>query len=220
VRKEDSNEEANFEIELSYPQLSGTHPEIQEAINDGINKFITDIRIDFEQNAFELGLTPDMGVPEEVKSQLFLTYANTLLSERVLSFSFDVYTYIAGAAHPFPLRRGLSFDLESGGQLFFSDLFKEDSNYLEFISVKSIERLNEKLNPENEETSTEWIESGAGPKSENYEEFYLSPDGLTIVFNVYQVTAYALGTQEILLSYEELSPVLKEEFQVQKVLER
>ncbi len=50
--------------------------------------------------------------------------------------------------------------------------------------------------------------SGAQPTPENYGNWNITPDGLLITFDEYQVAAYAAGPQEVVVPYTELQSVI------------
>lgn len=50
--------------------------------------------------------------------------------------------------------------------------------------------------------------SGADPTPENYRNWNITPGGLLISFDPYQVAAYAAGPQEVLIPYAKLSAII------------
>ncbi|HWW75520.1 MAG TPA: RsiV family protein, partial [Pyrinomonadaceae bacterium] len=55
----------------------------------------------------------------------------------------------------------------------------------------------------------EGIRAGAEPKAENYENWTITPRGLVVTFDYYQLGSYAAGAQKIILPYAELKDVIK-----------
>ncbi len=56
----------------------------------------------------------------------------------------------------------------------------------------------------------EWIATGAGPKAENFDSWNITKTGILINFDPYQVAAYAAGPQDVLIPYEEIKSILKQ----------
>ena len=55
----------------------------------------------------------------------------------------------------------------------------------------------------------DWIERGAGPEAENYTSWTIGKKGLGIIFDAYQVAAYAAGPQHVLVPYSALKDLMK-----------
>src|SRR5262249_30472423 len=90
-----------------------------------------------------------------------------------------------------------------GAILKLADLFQPNSNYLKVISdycIKEIKKL--------DVSDDEWIRNGAGPKLENYDSWNVTPEGLQITFDAYQVASYAAGPQEVTVPYSLLKPII------------
>jgi hypothetical protein len=81
-------------------------------------------------------------------------------------------------------------------------LFAPHANFLQLISSYSIREL-KKL------STTSDVETGAGPKLENFQSWNVTPLGLQFTFDPYQVGAYAVGAHQVLVPYEVLRPAIK-----------
>jgi hypothetical protein len=55
----------------------------------------------------------------------------------------------------------------------------------------------------------DWIQRGAGPDAENYGSWTIGKKGLGIIFDSYQVAAYAAGPQHVLVPYSALKDLIK-----------
>jgi len=85
-------------------------------------------------------------------------------------------------------------------------LFQPNSGYLKIISAYCVTALTKQLG---DDVDANWLKEGAAPKAENYDSWNITPDGLQITFDAYQVAAYALGPQEIIVPYSALKAVIK-----------
>ena len=81
-------------------------------------------------------------------------------------------------------------------------LFIADSNYLEVISKYCSEQLSTLDIGFNENTV------GAEPAAENYRNWNITPEGLMIIFERGQVTAYAAPEQVVIIPYAELQSII------------
>jgi hypothetical protein len=138
----------------------------------------------------------------------------------LLAIEFSVGSYYAGAAHPNTNTHTLNFKLHPSTQLEVPDLFQPSSNYLTVLSEYCVADLH-KQQPsrwygpreraeELEVRKDEWILSGAGPQSSNFERFVILKGGMRIFFDPYQVGSYAEGKYDVFLPYHVLAPILKE----------
>jgi len=62
---------------------------------------------------------------------------------------------------------------------------------------------------EGQTISTLFWENSLDPEWENFDTFFISRNGIEIIFNAYSVSSYAFGVQIIPIPYENLIPVLK-----------
>jgi len=131
-------------------------------------------------------------------SSLNVTY--TLLSQvgEIWSFKFDFDFYSDGAAHPGLYSITLNYDIARSKELALADLFLPNSDYLGAISNYCIAELSKQ--PFFEGPFAE----GAQPTVENYRNWNITPDGLMITFDEYQVAPYAAGPQKVVVPFSEL----------------
>jgi hypothetical protein len=74
-------------------------------------------------------------------------------------------------------------------------------------AVKDLtEQMREKMS--GDDPDTDWIREGAGPKEENYKNWNISPKGLEISFDPYQVASYAAGPHEVTIPLSALTDVI------------
>jgi hypothetical protein len=134
----------------------------------------------------------------------FFDQSYTLLSPPgdLLSLKFEIMIYIEGAAHPGTHSRTVTYDMQAGADVRLEQLFRPGSDYLETIANYCIAQL------ETRDIGFEAFSSGAQPVPENYGSWNITPDGLLITFDEYQVAAYAAGPQEVVVPYAELQSVI------------
>jgi len=120
----------------------------------------------------------------------------------LVSLKFQIMIYIQGAAHPGTHMRTVTYDLEAGNDLKLEQLFLSGSDYLDKIANYCIAQLKTR------NIGFDAFTSGAQATPENYGNWNITPDGLLITFEEYQVAAYAAGPQEVVVPYAELQSVI------------
>jgi hypothetical protein len=140
-------------------------------------------------------------------SDLSIRYSFGLAQDDLISVKFDVSSYFQGAAHPSSSSVVLNYDLKNGKPLKLADLFKPGAKYLQAISSYCIADL--KKQAKDKGLIDEQIESGAAPLAKNYQNWTISKRGLGITFDTYQVGAYAVGPQFVLVPYSALKDLIK-----------
>lgn len=135
------------------------------------------------------------GVPYSFTSNLSEIY---YFDGNYLSFCEQNYDYMGGA-HGMPYWIGYTFDLQSGKQLYLSDIVANDeASVKDLVSGYFTEMYNE--NPD------AYWEDAIGYVYEYTmleSPFYLTKDGIVFWFEPYSLAPYAAGTQEILVPYSE-----------------
>jgi len=118
----------------------------------------------------------------------------------LISLELDQSTYSAGAAHPLPATRTVTFSLELARTLTLEDLFTPGSAYLEELSRLAAAQLHDR--------GTLLFDEGIAPTAENFANWVIGPAGITLIFDVYQVSAYAAGIQRVTIPFEQLATLL------------
>lgn len=191
-------------IDIEYPEI-------------GIEKIDKDITGIFSEKSseFEKESQPYPTYREDVLNLLTIRYEASFYKNQAVNYLFSITTD-TGGAHPFTDTFTRVYDLHSGEAITLEQIFKKDCGYLEKIASSAKSTVISKLAAAREEASssvdTEWVESGAGPNSENYRNFILDREGIKFIFPPYQVAPYAVGQVEALVPYQELSDCLRPEF--------
>jgi hypothetical protein len=113
---------------------------------------------------------------------------------------------MVGSAHPSSYEVALNFDINTGKILILDDVLVGD--YLTVISKYCKDVLGERFAADYDQYE-ESFGSGSNPEPENYENFLITPGGLIIVFDQYQVAAGVAGKQEVLIPWNQLTGVAK-----------
>jgi Protein of unknown function (DUF3298) len=161
----------------------------------------------FKQNLQMASVEPIVG-----GSSLEINFSQLSPQGNILSLKFTIYFYFDGAAHPNTYTRTATYDLEAGKMLALADLFLPAVDYLALISTYCLEDL--RAGPFGEAL----FEEGAQPTEENYARWNITPEGLLITFDPYQVTAYAAGPQLVVIPYSELQSIIDPQGPIEEFL--
>ena len=203
----EANKPKMFDITAEYPELSGVNPAVGAKFNQLVKTRVMDRVTNFRkdmmsQTAEDLKFARERGVG----NFLDVNYGVELANDEIISISFS-NSIFEGGAHPNHFTFPVNFDLKTGKELKLADLFKPGANYLKTISDYSITQLKEKTGDMSDE---EWIRTGAGPEAQNFDSWNVTKKGILIIFDPYQVAAYAAGPHEVLIPYDELKNILRE----------
>jgi hypothetical protein len=156
--------------DLIYPVLNGMEDQaLQEKINQILYQSISPLLIDEAEGA--------------EYSTHWNDYEVQRFDDDILSVTFDVSTYMEGAAHPTYFLISTNIDLKTGEELSLEQLFPDGYDH------KGV--LNEKAQPQLEQLDFELLDDFKG--IENNQEFYLTADQLVIFYQPYVYTPHAYG---------------------------
>jgi sirohydrochlorin ferrochelatase len=191
----ETNQDPPFTINVQIPQLTGSDDPRVTAFNQRLKDLLTK-EVDTWRESFQQVTVVSNG------SSLDQTY--TLISQTgdLWSLKLDFRFYSDGAAHPGLYNITLNYDLGQGRELALNDLFLPNSGYLEAIANYCITELSKQ--PGFDEPFSE----GARPTPENYDNWNISPEGLLITFDMYQVAPGASGPIQVLVPYDQLQIVI------------
>ncbi len=133
-------------------------------------------------------------------------YHVALAEGGVVALQFGVSTYYVGAAHPNHASWTLVWDLDAAAPIELEDVFADGVDGIGWISERAIAALRHELA---DDADGAWIADGAGPDPANFESWAPTPEGISITFDPYQVTAYAMGPQWVEIPWSEIAPVLR-----------
>ncbi len=207
----ENNKKLKYEIDVQYPQLSGSGSPNYEKFNQTVRSLVTKKVAAFRE---EMAPSPDDPPPTELESMgsdLNIAYTIALARDDLISVLLDVGSYSAGAAHPNSYSEVVNFDLRNGKLIKLADLFQPGSKHIQTIAAYCIADLKKQGKQKGEDSmlDDDWIERGAGPDGENYTSWTIGKKGLGIIFDSYQVAAYAAGPQHVLVPYSALKDLIK-----------
>lgn len=189
-----------FTLDLYWPEMvaSGANAAQANAFNSLVMSII---RPEIDQIAQIAKESEEFELPSEMVSGLWMSYTVFMQTPQIFSARLEFSPYAAGAAHPNHYSRSINFDMRAGKEMALEDVFKPGANPIKRMSAYATASLKARgllLFPE-----------GALPTPENYRVWNLSPKGIVMTFDHYQVMPYAAGMQEVTLPYSAVRSALR-----------
>lgn len=131
-------------------------------------------------------------------SSLDIKSAANVVSGTLLSVRINEFSSVIGMAHPVTTFHSFNYSTVTDKFLLsISDLFKEDSDYLKYISDLCIADLRENAIKNGYTGIDDMIKSGAGPDLKNFSVWNITDNTLIITFNPSQTAPYVFGVQTV-----------------------
>ncbi|MCM3728940.1 DUF4163 domain-containing protein [Neobacillus cucumis] len=181
-------------INIIYPQLDGMKDKIaQGKINDLLKK---------KANAADESqmTNDDPSAPSSFQSKYKITFQN----DHLISFVYDQYSYLSGAAHGMPSRVPILVDLDNGRMVEPNELFNGSTQTKQLISELVLKQ--DVLH------TLEVMGEFKQISSDDLKQVYLTKDGLMMYFPPYEYASFAEGTLQYHLSFSDIQGVLNAAF--------
>jgi hypothetical protein len=183
---------------LQYPYLESDSPEpTVETFNQLVEEIVFTELDSFRQQITGQPLLP----PDSPHPNTFLSgYEVVTATQGIISLRLNLDQYASGAAHPYPYTITFTYDLSGQKTVSLADLFLPESAYLQRLSDLAYDAL----------SSQGLLDSSQGlePKESNFRNWLVTADGITLIFDVYQVAAYAAGVQTVSIPFDQLQDIL------------
>lgn len=203
--EKDDNKAERYMIDIKYPEIAKLGDETARVDMNARIKAIIDLQVgEFRKQVAEI---KDYIAPEDMSSGLWIDYAVAALSNDFVSVQFTASNYAAGAAHPNNYSIVFNYDVRRQAEVGLADLFQPGSEYLKIISGYAMADLDKQFG-EVALSDADWIKTGAAPTPENYRNFVIRGGQLIILFDPYQVAAYAAGGREVIIPTELIRTML------------
>lgn len=189
------NEPGSPVINISYPSVGS------KQIDGDIRQWVTGIATAFDQSSSVAGLSTGSGLDgERPPYELWASYSITAPSPAGLSITFEVWTYTGGAHGNLDVMT-LNYSLLTGQRLGLVDLFEDPDVALSLMSEWSYNELSRRLGGMRQE---QMLRTGLNPVPENFASLTLTPQGVRINFQPYQVAPWAAGAQKVDMPLDQL----------------
>lgn len=130
--------------------------------------------------------------------EAFLAYTVSMNQNCVLSFYYDDYTF-TGGAHGTTTRKSQTYSYKTRRKLSLLDFFKSKAHARSVVINEMVRqaRVNLQDNPGIYFDNYEMLIR----KNFNPENFFLTPQGIVIYYNQYEIAPYSTGIVEFLIPY-------------------
>ena len=191
-----------YKLALTYPQLLVGSTSARSRINAQIQLAEQQVVAAFEHQLATYR-PPSPPATGALGTSTVGGFAETdTFNKNVLAFTLSSYNYTAGAAHGLTTVSTLNFNAKTGQLFNLANLFVTGSNWLGFLSTESRALLTETLG---QLAQPGTIDTGTTPKVANFSGWALTPWGLQITFQNYQVGPYAAGTPSVMIPLSALA---------------
>lgn len=193
----ETGQNLEYTVNAQYPAILDTNDPLALAFNNQMYTLVQN-----EISAFKVNVLEAPKNPAFAASSIDVKYSLVHQTGSIASIKFDFSGYISGAAHPYLYSVTANYHFDQRRSLSLDDLFLPGSNYLEIISKYCIAQLSQR------DIGFDGFSTGAAPTSENYRNWNLTPQGLLITFDAYQVAPGAVGPQMVIVPVSEWRAVL------------
>jgi len=209
---------AYVKFEVKYPSFKNASPDFNSQIETLIKTQMDDhVKISEENwqarydTQGEGENIPRVPVKDEDKFSFFSDFVIVQSNPIYISFVLK-YGGFSGGAHGYENIISFNYDVKNQKVITLKDLFVNNSQYLNTLSLKSREYLNKQfatVSEEDKKNSTpeaikeyidniiSTIEEGTMPIEENFSIFTFTGDKIKIYFSQYQVGPYSMGMPEV-----------------------
>lgn len=183
VRQESVNDSGRgYKITATYPVTES------ESVTNYFRTFVDDAVTQFKQDT---AWVADIENPEANSVSLEIDYTR-VKGAQADNYIFQIATY-TGGAHGLEATKTFTF-LPDGAPVTVAMLF---TNGVE--GLKTVAPLVQKQLKNREFSEDNWITEGAAPIEQNYQNFTITDNAVTFIFDPYQVAAYAVGVQKVVI---------------------
>ena len=192
-----SSGEQNYEVEVEYPQFNADKEvELNRIVRELVERAMQDLIAAAED-------------PARLSTLRYWVVGSFNIALRTplavsLRFSFSSYT---GGAHGNNWTEVINYRADQGVVLGIQDFFAVPDLGIKMLSEYSISSLLGSTEFRRDEAH---VKRGAAPDPDNFVNFNLSTEGVSIVFDEYQVGCYAAGKSEVLVPYAALRPMVSD----------
>ncbi|MDN3016919.1 DUF3298 and DUF4163 domain-containing protein [Paenibacillus sp. BSR1-1] len=181
-------------INIIYPQIDGMKDKLAQAeINDTLKKKAN--------NADESQMSND---DPSSPSSFFSKYEITFQNDHLISFMFNQYYYLSGAAHGMPSRVPILVDLDNGKIVEPNEMYNESDKAKQIITQLVLK--------EDVLHTLEAMGEFKQITSDDLNQIYLTKEGLIIYFPPYEYASYAEGTLQYQLPFSDIKGILNTAF--------
>lgn len=194
-----------LKINIKYPIISSNYKVSEDNIN---NQILSQVNEYFKYAINTLYQQAMDTYNESIKNdfpfhsfEAYMEYIITYNDNCYLSLYTDKYQF-TGGAHGSTIRTSNTWELCSGKEIFLCHFFKPYTDYIYLLKQEMILQANKNLKSDPLiyfENYKELIVKNFNPQS-----FYMSPEGLVIYYQQYDIAPYSTGIVEFTIPYSKI----------------
>ncbi len=196
---------APYRVHLPFAQLTGPLTPAETRVDASLASAARSTVAAFERRV-EADVPPASLTGTRRLSTLDGVVTSNLVSSTIISFTVTVEASMAGAAHGLATVSTTNDSLVTGRSLQLAGLFRPGSRWLAALSARSRRVLGPELGLA---TTPQMLDPGTAPVASNFSAWALTPFGLAVTFQDYQVAAYAAGTPMLTIPYAALAGIAR-----------
>jgi hypothetical protein len=212
-------EKACATMTLNFPRLKKeANPKLANIINAEINKNLLEMLSDLASNPDEAKASSieeataaffdSFGEDGEQYGQRWSNEIDWDIhnnAHHVLSFALNKY-YYTGGAHPNYMSQNFNFNLNNGKLIQLSDIFEGD--YKKILLQAAEKELRKQQDIPAKAPLSDFIFEDELTLND---DFYLSPEGITFVYDPYEIAPYAFGTITLPIAFKDIKSIVKKD---------
>lgn len=190
------------DIFVVYPSIG--HDDVDRDIRLWMEHIVASFEADLSRPAPEVGHGAPAGgwmPPDPSLFSLSSTCRVTFPSSNAVSVTFELWMY-TGAEHPSEDMITLNYSLITGQRLALVDMFEDVDTALSLLSGLCREELSRRVG---QGRVNRQIAYGTEPLPENFASIELTPRGVRVLFQPYQVAGWEAGAQVVDIALEKLA---------------
>ena len=191
-----NDEGQNYNLNLEFP-------EFEDQTLSRVNEHISLLIKGWSEETRNASISPNRmtSLPYNVTGSYHVTLKN--LDFVSVRFKLSNYT---GGAHSNYWTEVINFRIDTQSLFGVKEIFEVTDVGLKAMSDYCIRNLTEYFD---DESMKSFIERGAAADAKNFSSLNFAPEGIAIVFDPYQVGSFAQGSQEVIIPWQHLMPLLK-----------
>jgi len=193
-----------YRVDLPYPRVVGELTPGEKRVDAVIERTAARLAAGFERQVTRYPASPGGPAGSGAMSTFGGTVTTDLLAPGLVALTLESEGYVADAAHGFATITTFDFDTATGRPIRLADLFAPGAAWLEVLSRSSRSELTRTLGTL---TVPSMLDPGTSPRATNFSAWALTPWGLRLTFQDYQVAPYAAGTPSVTIPYAAVARV-------------
>jgi len=211
--------EKDAKIAIHIPKASGTKS-VSETINKTLVNYVANLNVMDTDSIINSSLEEAVeefnsdynsfikNFPDTVRKwEFFVDGEVTYKSPELISIAINSYTD-TGGAHGNTIIRFFNFDAQTGRELSKQDLIKDEKTFSK-IAERIFEEETAQKNESHQESGNAMQDFFFGEDFQLPETIGFSDEGVLILYNTYEIAAYAQGITEFTITYPETEGTLR-----------